>query len=96
MTRHRNARGRLPKRPTPDNSDPGPLIGRLYDALVEVEALAITADEAVTMVPPSPFGQAPAAPGPAVHGGRQDLRPAQRGAGAGRGVGVPARGPLAA
>lgn len=30
--------------PSPDNPDPGLLIRRLYDALVELEALAITAD----------------------------------------------------
>jgi hypothetical protein len=52
----RNHRARPPKRPS-DNFDPGILIQRLYDDLVEVEALAITADEAVTMLPPSPSGK---------------------------------------
>jgi hypothetical protein len=33
------------------------LIQRLYDDLVEVESLAITADEAVTMLPSSPSGK---------------------------------------
>jgi hypothetical protein len=50
-------RTRLPKRPTPDNPDPSLLIRRLYDALVELEALAITADEAVTMLPAGPTGR---------------------------------------
>jgi len=46
MSKHRNPRARLPKRSTPDNFDPGVLIALLYDDLVEVEALAVTADEA--------------------------------------------------
>ena len=33
---------------------PGVAIGRLYRELVEVEALAIAADEAATMLPPTP------------------------------------------
>jgi hypothetical protein len=57
MTRHRNPRARLPKRPSPDNFDPGVLITLLYDDLVEVEALAVTADEAVTNLPPRPRGK---------------------------------------
>ena len=57
MTRHRNPRARLPKRPSPDNFDPGVLIALLYDDLVEVEALAVTADEAVTNLPPRPRGK---------------------------------------
>jgi len=56
MKRYRNPRGRVPKRPSPDNFDPGFLIRYLYDDLVEVEALAITADEAVTALP-SPSGK---------------------------------------
>jgi len=40
-----------------EDVDPGLLIGRLYDDLVEVEALAITADEAVAMLPPRPSGK---------------------------------------
>ena len=57
MKRHRNPRGRVPKRPSPDNFDPGFLIRYLYDDLVEVEALAITADEAVTQLPVRPRGK---------------------------------------
>lgn len=53
MTRHRNPRPKVPKRPAPDNLATS-LIKRLYDALVELEALAITADEAVTMLPAGP------------------------------------------
>ena len=52
----RNHRAKSPKRPS-DNFDPGILIRLLYDDLVEVEALAITADEAVTSLPPSPTGK---------------------------------------
>jgi hypothetical protein len=52
----RNHRAKSPKRPS-DNLDPGILIRLLYDDLVEVEALAITADEAVTSLPPSPKGK---------------------------------------
>ena len=40
-----------------DNFDPGVLIELLYSDLVEVEALAITADEAVTQLPPTPSGK---------------------------------------
>lgn len=57
MKTHRKPRPRLPKPPTPDNFDPGFLIRRLYDDLVEIEALAVTADEAVTMLPPNPTGK---------------------------------------
>jgi hypothetical protein len=57
MSKHRNPRLRLPKRPSPDNFDPGVLIALLYDDLVEVEALAVTADEAVTNLPPKPRGK---------------------------------------
>lgn len=57
MSKHRNPRARLPKRPTPDNFDPGFLIEYLYEDLVEVEALAVTADEAVTNLPPRPRGR---------------------------------------
>ena len=57
MSKHRNPRPKVPKRPTPDNPDPGVLATLLYDDLVEVEALAITADECVTMLPPFPSGR---------------------------------------
>jgi hypothetical protein len=48
------SRKRITKRPAPDL---GILIRILYDDLVEVEALAVTADEAVTMLPPNPTGK---------------------------------------
>ena len=57
MRKHRNPRQRLSKRPSPDNFDPGILINQLYEDLVEVEALAVTADEAVTNLPPRPRGK---------------------------------------
>jgi len=55
--KHRNPRARLSKRPTPDNFDTSILINHLYEDLVEVEALAVTADEAVTQLPPRPRGK---------------------------------------
>ena len=54
MGKHRNPQARLSKQARPDNFDPGLAIERLYRELVEVEALAIAADEAVTMLPPNP------------------------------------------
>jgi len=57
MSKHRNPRARLPKRAAPHNFDPGFLIQYLYEDLVEVEALAVTADEAVTNLPPRPQGK---------------------------------------
>ena len=57
MAKHRNPRPRLSKHVPPDNFDPGLLINQLYEELVEVEALAITADEAVTQLPPRPSGK---------------------------------------
>ncbi len=59
MAKHRNPRPKVPKRPLPDNPDveTGVLIRLLYDDLVEVEALAVTADEAVTQLPPMPGGK---------------------------------------
>ena len=56
MAKHRNPRPKVPKRPSPDNPQLGILIALLYEDLVEVEALAITADEAVTALP-SPSGK---------------------------------------
>jgi len=51
-------RKRAVKRPSP-NLDlvTGMLINQLYEDLVEVEALAVTADEAVTNLPPRPRGK---------------------------------------
>jgi hypothetical protein len=57
MSKHRNPRPKVPKRPIPDNLATSLLIKRLYDALVELEALAMTADEAVSMLPAGPTGR---------------------------------------
>jgi hypothetical protein len=59
MSKHRNPRPKVPKRTTPDNPDAetGVLIQLVYDDLVEVEALAVTADEAVTNLPARPRGK---------------------------------------
>lgn len=57
MSKHRNPRRKVPKRPAPDNFTLGLRIRRIYDALVELEALAITADEAVTSLPAGPTGR---------------------------------------
>ncbi len=57
MPTHRNPRKKLPKRPAPDNFTIGLRIRRIYDALVELEALAIGADEAVTNLPVTPTGR---------------------------------------
>jgi hypothetical protein len=57
MPKHRNPRKKLPKRPAPDNFTLGLRIRRIYDALVELEALAIGADEAVTNLPVTPTGR---------------------------------------
>ena len=56
MNKHRKPKARLSKRPTQD-FDPGDLIDRLYDDLVEVEALAVIADECVNSLPSSPSGK---------------------------------------
>jgi hypothetical protein len=57
MAKHRNPRPKVSKRPPPDNPELGVLIALLYEDLVEVEALAVTADEAVTNLPPRPRGR---------------------------------------
>jgi hypothetical protein len=59
MATHRKPRPKISKRPTPDNLDveTGVLIQLVYDDLVEVEALAVTADEAVTNLPVRPRGR---------------------------------------
>src|SRR5215468_1676644 len=90
-TKHRNPPARLSKRPAPDNFDPGILINQLYEDLVEVEALAVTADEAVTALPPRPARQVRPDPGPALHARRQDLRARTGRARTGRGAGRHAR-----
>jgi hypothetical protein len=57
MSKHRKPRRKVPKRPPPDNLATSLLIRRLYDALVELEDLAMTADEAVSMLPAGPTGR---------------------------------------
>ena len=57
MTKHRNPRPKVSKQPPAYNPDPGVLLSLLYEDLVEVEALAVTADEAVTQLPPFPSGK---------------------------------------
>ena len=57
MAKHHNPRPKVSKRPPPDNPELSVLIALLYEDLVEVEALAVTADEAVTNLPPRPRGR---------------------------------------
>jgi hypothetical protein len=57
MSKHRNPRKKLPKRRAPDNFTLRLRIRRIYDALVELEAIAIGADEAVTNLPVTPTGR---------------------------------------
>jgi hypothetical protein len=57
MKAHRNPRPKVSKQPSPDNVDTGLLINQLYEDLVEVEALAMSADEAVSELPPRPRGK---------------------------------------
>lgn len=42
---------KVSKRPPVDNPDPGIVMERLYGALVELEGIAVTADECTTMLP---------------------------------------------
>ena len=59
MSRHRKPRPKVSKPRPVDNLAPEILttISLLYDDLVEVEALAITSDEAVTQLPVTPTGK---------------------------------------
>lgn len=57
MAKHRNPRPKVSKRPTHDNPDPDVLVARLYGDLVELEGLAVTADECVTALPVLPTGK---------------------------------------
>jgi hypothetical protein len=57
MSKHRNPRPKVSKRPPPDNPDPSDLVARLYGDLVELEGLAVTADECVTALPVLPTGK---------------------------------------
>jgi hypothetical protein len=57
MSKHCNPRPKVPKRPPPDNLATSLLIRCLYDALVELEALAVTADETVTRLPAGSTGE---------------------------------------
>jgi hypothetical protein len=54
MSKHRNPQARLSKQAFSDNFNVGVALERLYSELIEVEALAIAADEAATMLPPNP------------------------------------------
>jgi len=56
MPKHRNPRPKVSKQPPAHNFDPAILttVSLVYEDLVEVEALAVTADEAVTNLPPKP------------------------------------------
>lgn len=92
MSKHRNPRRKVPKRSVPDNLATSLLIRRLYDALVELESLAMTADEAVSMLPAGPTGRHKRTPDAAVHARRPNCRPGQCHARAGREAGRPARG----
>jgi hypothetical protein len=51
------AKRRNPLAKVSHNFDHDILIRRLYDDLVELEALSVTADECVTMLPPNPPGR---------------------------------------
>lgn len=57
MPKRRNPKARLLKQPPAHNPDPGALIERLYTDLVELEGIAITADECVTALPVFPSGK---------------------------------------
>lgn len=50
-------RKRPAKRPAAEGPDLGVLTALVYEDLVEVEALAVTADEAVSNLPPRPRGR---------------------------------------
>ena len=58
MTRHRRPPPpKVSKRPSVDNPDPGIMMERLYGDLVELEGIAVTADECVTALPVFPSGK---------------------------------------
>ena len=59
MRAHRKPRSKVSKQPPVHNLDPEILttISLVYEDLVEVEALAISADECVTNLPPRPRGK---------------------------------------
>lgn len=57
MSKRRDSRSEVPKRSGPDNFSLGLRIWRIYDALVELEALAITTDEVETILPAGPTGR---------------------------------------
>jgi hypothetical protein len=62
----------------PDDYAIDTAIRLLYDDLVEVEALAITADEAVTSMPPTPAGKHRTRPGCSRSSTRPQAAPAPR------------------
>jgi hypothetical protein len=51
MKQHRNPRSSVPNPLAPDNFNPGDALELLYTELIEVEALAHAAGEAVTLLP---------------------------------------------
>jgi hypothetical protein len=53
MKQHRNPRSNVPNKSIPDNFNADDALERLYSELVEVEALAHAAGEAVTLLPPA-------------------------------------------
>ena len=57
MVRHRNPQGRVPKPARADNFHPFGAIEILHNELVEIEALAVAAGEAATMLATNPPGK---------------------------------------
>jgi hypothetical protein len=57
MAKHRNSRARLPKRPSPTTPTPASWSSALYGDPVELEGIAVTADECVTSLPVFPTGK---------------------------------------
>lgn len=59
MPKHRNPRPKVSRQHPANNFDPAILttVSLVYEGLVEVEALAVTADEAVTNLPSRPRGK---------------------------------------
>lgn len=59
MPRHRKPRPKVPKQSPTHNLAPEILttISLVYEGLVEIEALSVTSDECVTMLPVTPTGK---------------------------------------
>jgi hypothetical protein len=51
MSKHRNPRTSLSNQPAPDNFDPAAALESLHTEIVDIEALAHAAGEAVTLLP---------------------------------------------